>query len=127
VASLDSVLETPEWNRQLESNCQKIQPWDVANLVATRFELRSLYRAILELPEHYRGALVLCALREKSYRDAAVILECSEGTVASRVNRAKAILAARLCRSGVNRVNASAIWLGKEGKDGGTAIKANGN
>ena len=125
--SLDSVLDTPEWNRQLESTCQNIQPWDVATLMATRSELRVLYRAILQLPEHYRGALVLCGLQEKSYRDAAAILQCSEGTVASRVNRAKAILAAKLQRSGTNRVSVSATWRGKEGTNVGTSIKTNRN
>jgi RNA polymerase sigma-70 factor, ECF subfamily len=127
LVSLDSVLETPEWNRQLERIRQKIQPGDVATLVATRSDLRSLYRAIHELPEHYRGALVLCGLEEKSYRDAAAILGCTDGTVASRVNRAKAILAAKLQRSGANRMNLSAIWRGREGRDVGTSIKTNGN
>lgn len=127
IVSLDSVLDTPEWNRRLESICQKIQPWDVATLMATRSELRILYRAILQLPEHYRGALVLCGLEEMSYRDAAAILQCSEGTVASRVNRAKAILTAKLQKSGTNRVHRAATWRGKEGTNVGTAIKANKN
>jgi RNA polymerase sigma-70 factor (ECF subfamily) len=99
VVSLDSVLNTPEWERQLVTVCQTIQSWDIATLVATRSELEVLHRAIIELPEHYRGALVLCALQERSYRDAAAVLQCSEGTVASRVNRAKSILAAKLRKS----------------------------
>lgn len=127
IVSLDSVLETPEWNRRFESICQKIQPWDIATVVATRSELRILYRAILQLPEHYRGALVLCRLQEKSYRDAAAILQCSEGTVASRVNRAKAILTAKLQRSETNRLNVAAMWRGKEGSDVETALKTDGS
>ena len=123
IVSLDSVLDTPEWNRQLDMICQKIQPWDVAALVATRSEVHVLYRAILELPEHYRGALVLCALQERSYRVAAAILQCSEGTVASRVNRAKAILGAKLRRPGTNRLSGAVMWRGKEGIDARTAIK----
>jgi RNA polymerase sigma-70 factor (ECF subfamily) len=59
-------------------------------------ELKLLHLFILELPEHYRTIVVLCGLQEKSYRDAARILNCSEGTVASRLNRAKALLAAKL-------------------------------
>jgi RNA polymerase sigma-70 factor (ECF subfamily) len=92
-----------------------------------RSELRDLYRAILELPEHYREAVVLCSLQEKSYRDAAAILQCSEGTVASRMNRAKAILAARLRRSAPNRPGVAAIPQGKEEADVRSAIEANGN
>jgi RNA polymerase sigma-70 factor (ECF subfamily) len=126
VVSLDSVMETPEWSQLLESFCQRVQAWDVVMFLETRSELEVLYRAILELPQHYREALVLCSLQEKSYRDAAAILQCSEGTVASRMNRAKAILAAKLRTSGSNRLNAT-IAEGKEETDAGTAIKANGN
>jgi RNA polymerase sigma factor (sigma-70 family) len=118
-------METPEWNQLLESFCQKSQAWDVASQLAARSELRSLYRAILELPGHYREALVLCSLQEKSYRDAAAILQCSEGTVASRMNRAKAILAAKLRGAAPNGLRVSSISQGKE-PDVGTAIEANG-
>jgi len=86
-----------------------------------------LYRAILELPDHYREAVVLCSLQEKSYRDAAAILQCSEGTVASRMNRAKGILAAKLRRSEPSKSDELAALRGKEGTDVGTAIKANRN
>lgn len=124
LVSLDNLMETPEWERQLNTMFWENRDWDVAALMAARSELRVLYRAILELPEHYREAVVLCGLEEKSYRDAALILQCSEGTVASRMNRARAILAAKLQRSGLNAAPASAILRGKEGTDDGTAIKA---
>lgn len=126
VVSLDSVVETPEWNRLLENFSQRIQAWDMATFLEKRSELRDLYRAILELPEHYREAVVLCSLQERSYRDAAAILQCSEGTVASRMNRAKAILAVKLRKSGSNRLT-EIIAQGKEEADAGTAIEANGN
>jgi RNA polymerase sigma-70 factor (ECF subfamily) len=124
---LDNVIETPEWERLLNAMFQDNRTWDVAALISARSELRVLYRAILELPEHYREAIVLCGLQEKSYRDAAAILQCSEGTMASRMNRAKAILAAKLRRSAPNKSDELAILRGKEGTDVGTAIKANGN
>ena len=127
VVSLDSVMETPDWNQFLEGFCQKFQDWDVAALLATRSELKVLYRAIHELPVHYREALVLCSLQEKSYREAATILRCSEGTLASRMNRAKALLAAKLRRSAPNSLSESRMLRGKEDTDVGTAIKANGN
>ena len=125
VVSLDSIVETPEWNQLLESFCQKIQAWDVTMLLATRSELRALYRAILDLPDHYKQAVILCGLQEKSYRDAAAILRCSEGTVASRMNRAKALLAAKLRRSTLDEADAAAIGPRKGGTDGGTSVKAN--
>lgn len=126
IVSLDCVVETPEWNQLLETFYQGIQTFDVAMFLEKSSELRDLYRAILELPEHYREALVLCSLQEKSYRDAAAILQCSEGTVASRMNRAKAILAAKLRRSGSNRLSAT-IARGKEKADVETAIERKGS
>lgn len=127
VVSLDSILETSEWSLLLQRFCEKVQVGDAETLLETRSELTVLYRAILELPDHYREAVVLCSLQEKSYRDAATILQCSEGTVASRMNRAKAILAVKLRRSAPNKSEELAILRGKEGTDVGTAIKANRN
>ncbi len=53
-------------------------------------------RAVLALPPRYREAVVLCDLQEMSYADAAAVLDCPVGTVRSRLNRARAILAGRL-------------------------------
>jgi RNA polymerase sigma-70 factor (ECF subfamily) len=85
-----------------------------------RSELRVLYRAILELPEHYRVVVVLCSLQQKSYQEAAALLQCSEGTVASRINRAKALLTGKLRRSAADEVVA---WgeLKQEGREPGAA------
>lgn len=127
VISLESILETPEWSQMLESICQKAQVGDIAALLAAQSELKALHGAILELPAHYREALVLCSLQEKSYRDAAAILQCSEGTVASRLNRAKGILAAKLRRPAPKRLNLLSIFRGKEGADVGAAIETEGS
>lgn len=51
-----------------------------------------LREAIRQLPEEQRDALVLTQLEGHSYQDAARLLETSEGTVKSRVNRARARL-----------------------------------
>lgn len=106
--SLESVLETSEWSRNFERLCHENGVWDAATALAVRSELRILYRAILELPEHYRAVVVLCSLQQKSYQEAAALLQCSEGTVASRMNRAKALLTRKLRRSAANEVTASA-------------------
>jgi DNA-directed RNA polymerase specialized sigma24 family protein len=50
----------------------------------------------------------LCSLQEKSYQQAAAILQCSEGTVASRLNRAKALLAAKMQGPAADEVKTSA-------------------
>jgi RNA polymerase sigma-70 factor (ECF subfamily) len=60
--------------------------------------LDSLRKAVPTLPEPYREVVVLCDLEEMSYADAADLLECSEGTVASRLHRARAMLKVKLSR-----------------------------
>jgi RNA polymerase sigma factor (sigma-70 family) len=52
------------------------------------------------LPEKYREAIVLCDLEGRPRREAARVLGCAEGTVASRVARGRALLAGRLARRG---------------------------
>jgi RNA polymerase sigma-70 factor (ECF subfamily) len=58
--------------------------------------LESLRKAVLALPEQYREVVALCDLEEMSYADAGAILECSSGTVASRLHRARAMLKTKL-------------------------------
>ncbi|HKF21899.1 MAG TPA: RNA polymerase sigma factor, partial [Candidatus Angelobacter sp.] len=58
--------------------------------------LSALRQAVLTLPEPYREAVVLCDLEELSYQEAAELLECAPGTVASRLNRARSILKKKL-------------------------------
>jgi len=125
--SLDNVIESPEWERLLNTIFQENRNSDAAALMVSRSELRVIHRAILDLPQHYREVVALCRLQEKSYKDAALILQCSEGTVSSRMNRAKAILAAKLHRSGLNSATGGAMGRGKEDTDAGTPVRANGS
>ena len=53
------------------------------------------------LPEKYRLPLILCDMTGQSRADVAKQLGCPEGTVASRLYRAREILAARLTRRGI--------------------------
>jgi len=55
-----------------------------------------LRKALLALPEHYREVLVLCELEEMDYARAAEVLECPIGTIRSRLNRARQMLAVKL-------------------------------
>ncbi len=61
-----------------------------------RERLELLQKSVLALPAPYREALVLCDLQEMSYPEAAAVLDCPEGTVASRLHRARAMLKSRL-------------------------------
>ncbi len=59
-------------------------------------QIEILRRAVLRLPVRYREVVVLCDLQELSYADAAIALECSIGTVRSRLHRGRALLMARM-------------------------------
>jgi RNA polymerase sigma factor (sigma-70 family) len=67
------------------------------------------------LPEKYRTALVLCDLEGMTRQEACRHLGCPEGTVASRLVRARALLALRLRRRGlVVSAGALAATLARE-------------
>jgi RNA polymerase sigma factor (sigma-70 family) len=64
-------------------------------------DLRPLLdKEINRLPDKHRAVLVLCDLEGKSRKEAAEQLRVPEGTVASRLARARAMLAKRLVRYG---------------------------
>jgi RNA polymerase sigma factor (sigma-70 family) len=60
-----------------------------------------LDQEVSRLPEKYRTVIVLCELEGKTLRDAARQLGCPEGTAASRLARARTMLAKRLARHGL--------------------------
>lgn len=68
--------------------------------VVAKDERRRLREAIAQLPEDQREALVLTQLERVPYEEAARMLDVSEGTVKSRVNRAKARLKEILASEG---------------------------
>jgi RNA polymerase sigma factor (sigma-70 family) len=53
------------------------------------------------LPDHYRGVVVLCDLEGMTRKEAARQLAIPEGSVASRLARARAMLAKRLTQRGI--------------------------
>jgi len=62
-----------------------------------RGELRQALQAeLLELPHDQRLAIVLCDVEGLSYDEIAATMECSVGTVKSRISRARMKLRARL-------------------------------
>ena len=74
-------------------------PASATDLLAdlTRADLLAwLQKAMKTLPGQYREVIVLCDLQELSYPEAAEVLECPPGTIASRLHRARLMLRARL-------------------------------
>jgi RNA polymerase sigma factor (sigma-70 family) len=60
-----------------------------------------LDRELSRLPDKYRLVLLLCGAQGRTRREAAAQLGLAEGTVASRLARARAMLARRLARRGI--------------------------
>ena len=69
---------------------------DVLGELTRRETIEQVRRAVLSLPPVYREAVVLCDLQDLSYQDAAEALHCPVGTVRSRLNRGRAMLAQKL-------------------------------
>jgi len=69
---------------------------DVVGDLTRRETVERVRRAVLSLPAVYREAVVLCDLQDLSYEDAAEALDCPVGTVRSRLNRGRAMLAQKL-------------------------------
>jgi len=72
-----------------------------------RQQVDSVRRAVLALPVHYREVVVLCNMQDLSYEQAAEIIGCPVGTVRSRLNRARAMLADKLRAFGGDRATAA--------------------
>lgn len=62
-------------------------------------DLARLRDAVARLPLRYREVVALCDLEEKTYEEAARVLQCPIGTVRSRLFRARALLTKKLVRS----------------------------
>jgi len=82
----EEASEPPGWMGATES------PLDRLTREETVARLRQL---VLALPGHYREAVVLCDLHEMTYQQAAEVLDCSVGTVRSRLHRGRSLLAER--------------------------------
>ena len=51
-----------------------------------------IQKALLQIPEHYREAVILRDIQELSYDEIAILLNVNTGTVKSRINRGRALL-----------------------------------
>jgi RNA polymerase sigma factor (sigma-70 family) len=88
--------------RGYERRAESRSPEEPAAAAALR-ELQALLDdEVQRLPENYRVAFVLCCLEGKTRGEAAVELGCKEGTIASRLARARERLQNRLRKRGVS-------------------------
>jgi RNA polymerase sigma-70 factor (ECF subfamily) len=91
LVSLTGLLSGGEGEEVRDFDAPDERPLPDANLVDTE-QRRVVKKAISTLPEKYRAPLVLRDVEGKSYDEIAAILQTSEGTVKSRINRARNFL-----------------------------------
>ena len=91
-----SFLDVPLAEEELRDESAFAADPDLLSDLDRQERLELLQKSVMALPAAYREALVLCDLEEMSYPEAAAVLECPEGTVASRLHRARTMLKARL-------------------------------
>src|ERR1043166_4688145 len=91
LVSLTGLLSSADGEELRDFDAPDERPLADAELVDAE-QKRVVKRAILTLPEKYRAPLVLRDVEGKSYDEIAQILATSEGTVKSRINRARNFL-----------------------------------
>src|SRR2546426_9546618 len=91
LVSLTGLLSSDDGQEARDFDAPDARPLQDVSLVDS--EKRAFVkRAISTLPEKYRAPLVLRDVEGKSYDEIALILSTSEGTVKSRINRARNFL-----------------------------------
>ncbi|HEX7998497.1 MAG TPA: sigma-70 family RNA polymerase sigma factor [Pyrinomonadaceae bacterium] len=93
--SLTGFFGATEGAEEREFNPPDVRPLQDAELVDAE-RRNAVARAITTLPEKYRAPLVLRDVEGKSYEEIARILETSEGTIKSRISRARGFLRDKL-------------------------------
>src|SRR2546421_13089689 len=91
LVSLTGLLTSADGEEARDFDAPDERPLADAELVDAE-QKRVVKRAILTLPDKYRAPLVLRDVEGKSYDEIAKILATSEGTVKSRINRARNFL-----------------------------------
>jgi len=91
--SLDSTIETDDGEMRLEVCSDRETPENAYE----RLEQRELIaEAIKQLSEEYRSVIILRDVQGFSYEEIAYMLNCSLGTIKSRINRARNTLRNKL-------------------------------
>jgi RNA polymerase sigma-70 factor (ECF subfamily) len=95
LVSLSGFFTSREGAPPVEFNPPDARPLQDSALV-DRERRAAVTRAIATLPDKYRAPLVLRDVEGKSYEEIASILQTSEGTVKSRISRARSFLRDKL-------------------------------
>jgi RNA polymerase sigma-70 factor (ECF subfamily) len=95
LVSLTGLFQSGEDAEPLDFNPPDASPLQDASLIDAE-RRAAVARGIASLPEKYRAPLVLRDVEGKSYLEIANILQTSEGTIKSRISRARSLLRDKL-------------------------------
>lgn len=95
LVSLTGLFQSSEGEEQRDFHPPDVRPLQDVTLVDDE-RRAAVARAITTLPQKYRAPLVLRDVEGKSYEEISRILETSEGTVKSRISRARNLLRDKL-------------------------------
>lgn len=95
LVSLTGLFQSSEDEEQRDFHPPDVRPLQDVTLVDDE-RRAAVARAITTLPQKYRAPLVLRDVEGKSYEEISRILETSEGTVKSRISRARNLLRDKL-------------------------------
>jgi RNA polymerase sigma-70 factor (ECF subfamily) len=97
LVSLTGFFQSSRGEFEEATELDPVDAAPLADVTLVEDERRTaIARAIATLPEKYRVPLVLRDVEERSYEEIAGILAMSEGTVKSRISRARAFLRDKL-------------------------------
>jgi RNA polymerase sigma-70 factor (ECF subfamily) len=95
LVSLTGFFQGKEGAEPVEFDPPDARPLQDTEMVEAE-RRKAVARAISTLPEKYRAPLVLRDVEGKSYEEISRILETSEGTIKSRISRARGLLREKL-------------------------------
>ena len=95
IVSLTGFFQGKEGAEPVEFDPPDAQPLQDDNMIGAE-RRRAVARAIGTLPDKYRAPLVLRDVEGKGYEEISRILETSEGTIKSRISRARGLLRDKL-------------------------------
>ncbi|HHY47252.1 MAG TPA: sigma-70 family RNA polymerase sigma factor [Firmicutes bacterium] len=93
IESLDETLNTNEGQMSREVPDDSAGPEELVEISELH---EAIQKAIQSLPEEYRLAVILCDVQGFSYEEISGILQCSIGTIRSRIHRGRRLLRERL-------------------------------
>lgn len=105
----------------MASGVDRLQPVDYKNLPTTPEDFlfrdvldADLRDALVKLPQHYQEVVMLVDMEEMSYREVSEVLKIPQGTVMSRLHRARKTLQSQLqdlaVRKGIIKKNVRPIY-----------------